>query len=167
MNNMRFFAWLGNYQLLLELISMSRTSLISSLPFDLKMHILSQVKRMESKFLANFRYLIGSVLWRRQFNISHRVHLIYRLHGIHIGLAGLPEINDLLCHYCIDGQVMNPREMLAVCASCKCCERHQTDRPGVLQFARYVRGDPSQNGNNDHRTCRCPCRNMARFLAES
>lgn len=166
MDNLRYLAWSGNYQFLLVMISMSRTSLISSLPFDLKMHIISQVKRMESEFLDNFRYLIESVLWRRQFNISHRVHLIYNLHNIQIGIADLLGLNEIRCHYCIDGQVMTSKKMLAVCASCKCCERHQTDRPGVLQFSKYVRGNPSQNGNDDHRTCRCPCRHTARFLAE-
>jgi hypothetical protein len=158
LDNMRYSGWFGNYQLLLVLISMSRTSLISSLPLDLKMHIISQVERMESEFLAKLRYLIGSVLWRRQLNISHRVHLIYNLQNIQIGVPGLLAIN------CIDG--ITSKKMLAVCASCKCCERHQTDRPGVLQFAKYVRGHPSLNGNDDPRTCRCPCRHTARFLAE-
>ncbi len=176
---MRFFNETVNYQRLLWMICTSRTSLISSLPYEVKILILHKVKLMEREFLANLQLLIGRVLYLRQFNISRKVYIIEEISFIvRPGWTKLPFSGR--CGICISSteegdKIMTPREVLAVCASCKCCERHQTGRPGVSQFALskwWLRQSRSEGGpmfDYDLRPggpCWCPCRHLARFWAD-
>jgi hypothetical protein len=171
---MRFFNETVNYQRLLWMICTSRTSLISSLPYEVKILILQKVKRMEKEFLANLQSLIGRVLHLRQFNISRKVYIIEEITFIVTPSWTSPTFENR-CGFCIEDKVMTPRELLAVCANCKCCERHQIGRPGVSQFALskwWLRKSRSEGGpmfDYDLRPggpCWCPCRHLARFWAD-
>lgn len=54
----------------------------------------------------------------------------------------------------------NWQEKLNSCSSCKCCPRHQTNRPSSLWFWR----EDSPKIHNVDKDCECECRHIARFI---
>ena len=57
------------------------------------------------------------------------------------------------------------KDKLAKCASCKCCTRHQTNRPSKLEP--WIETDPDTFSVKLHHVgpeCKCNCRHMARFI---
>ena len=51
------------------------------------------------------------------------------------------------------------KEKLEHCAACRCCKRHQVDKP--MSFAPWIETHFKNSGRN---ACLCDCRHMARFL---
>lgn len=55
----------------------------------------------------------------------------------------------------------NWKEKLDHCVSCRCCERHQVDKPDKLTFWYEI----SYKGRDFiNKNCKCDCRHMARFI---
>ena len=61
-------------------------------------------------------------------------------------------------------EITNPEIIVKILAQCKCCERHQIDRPIKLHLweeTDYKNRDPSDGD------CKCVCRHLSRFLCRS
>lgn len=57
--------------------------------------------------------------------------------------------------------VTDPNKYIKILSECKCCERHQRERPTCL----YLWKDTHFNGTNlTAGECSCPCRHYARFI---
>ena len=52
-------------------------------------------------------------------------------------------------------------EKLETCLACKCCNRHNTNKPWCL--APWI-DTPFHNTNINSSDCSCPCRHNARFI---
>ena len=69
--------------------------------------------------------------------------------------------NDLKLYDKTDTEKNN---MILVLNNCNCCERHQVDKPKILE--KYIetnfKGDDKSKYN-----CQCKCRQVARFICRS
>ena len=63
-------------------------------------------------------------------------------------------------HLCYKNRVLNNLDILHITGACKCCARHQKDKPTTL--AKWNGAVPDTNGSNN--PCDCPCRHIARFV---
>lgn len=52
------------------------------------------------------------------------------------------------------------KEKLEACGECRCCKRHQVNKPGY--FAPWIETNPKLHYQS--RTCECDCRHLARWL---
>ena len=60
--------------------------------------------------------------------------------------------------------ISNPMNAVRVLDTCKCCERHQKNRPHKLKKWKEFPGSP-YNFNNYY--CSCQCRQLSRFICRA
>ena len=60
---------------------------------------------------------------------------------------------------CFDINSKETTDFFDLCTKCKCCERHQINRPSKLE--KYIERPLNEPKNYN---CKCPCRHNARFL---
>ena len=71
---------------------------------------------------------------------------------------------DTLSHL-IELDQTTKKHMFKICTTCKCCTRHQINRPKTLKSkVIYVYWHGTQITNDD---CQCMCRHVARQINES
>lgn len=60
-------------------------------------------------------------------------------------------------------RVMQKKEVLRVLNLCKCCDRHQINRPNKLK--KWIELDI--NNNQENHICECNCRHLARYICRA
>ena len=118
------------------------------LPYDLIEHIWS----------FNYRWASTIIQKYTKNYISNKVKNIYEMvgfahHACHLG-SGLRNYSLLY-----KNKVLKNSDVLTTLNSCKCCVRHQINKP--KNMAPWI-----ETGFNDtrNRQCSCPCRHLARFI---
>tara|TARA_Y100000992_G_C21195357_1_gene457642 strand:- start:328 stop:750 length:423 start_codon:yes stop_codon:yes gene_type:complete len=123
----------------------------AKLPHDLVVHIWS------------FNYIWASTIIQKYTKkyISNKVKNIYKMMGFayynHLG-AGVS--NYMLFYY---NKVLNNNDVLTTLNACKCCVKHQINKPKNL--APWI--ETEFHNFELHRcaiACNCPCRHLARFI---
>ena len=111
-------------------------------------------------YIWSFNYVWGSNTIRRywQKNIKNQVkdidNMIYS--AGHVSMLGYGVKNYCL-HY--KNRVLTNVDVFNIVSICKCCDRHQTDKP--RQMNRWVETEFTDLFNNQ---CQCSCRHISRFI---
>ena len=69
--------------------------------------------------------------------------------------------------FVLEQKCMDPEKTLEVLSTCKCCKRHQTNRPKDLNIFFEETNSTVQQEEREillHHICSCPCRNYARWI---
>ena len=70
--------------------------------------------------------------------------------------------------FIIEQKCMDPVKSLEILSTCKCCKRHQINKPTKMEY--YFSSSPVNHTSPEHREilnhfiCSCPCRNYARWI---
>ena len=57
------------------------------------------------------------------------------------------------------------KKILITLNSCKCCKRHQKNKPSLIDIERGHKGDYHYSKTNKKNICECKCRHMSRWIA--
>ena len=58
-----------------------------------------------------------------------------------------------------------PGHFVKILNKCKCCKRHQMNRPNLLNNTKYILQDTKNNTENE--VCNCLCRHISRRIVQS
>ena len=125
---------------------------IGILPYELRVYIW--------EFLYEDAAIIIQKIVKK--NISYKVYYIYnimcyinRCTDLDIGL------ND--CNFYYKDKVLNKKDAFLTTLACKCCERHQINKPMIMK--KWEEIDPPYS--QCQKKCTCPCRHASRWLCRS
>jgi len=80
--------------------------------------------------------------------------------------------NDIPFWYVLEQKCMDPEKSLEILSKCKCCKRHQKNRPTDLNNYVIPTTSPLNLAPEDKHillnyVCNCPCRNYSRWIVRS
>ena len=96
-----------------------------------------------------------------QKSISYKVDELYKL----ICFANMTGLGPTMERYSIvyRDKVFKKSNVFATCVACKCCARHQINKPkNITPWEELREWDMD---NTHYPECRCACRHVARFLS--
>jgi len=127
-------------------------SYIGILPYELRVYIW--------EFLYEDAAIVIQKMVKK--NISDKVYYIYNI-MCYINTCTNLDISLNDCNFYYKGKILTKRDAFITSVSCKCCKRHQINKPMVM--TRWNEIDPSES--QCHTKCSCPCRHASRWLCRS
>ena len=129
-------------------IAVANSLIGAKLPDDLIVHIWS------------FNYNWASTIIQKYTKkyISKKIKNIYKMTGFahHKCQLGVGVSNYSLFYH---NKILNNSDVLTTLNACKCCVRHQINKPKNMEY--WVE---TEFNNTQDRPCSCPCRHLARFI---
>lgn len=124
------------------------TTFLSKLPEDLLDYIWS----MNHEWAANIiQHAVRSFISIKVFEIIKMIEFACR--PCKLG----PEIKTYNIFY--KNRILNRRDVLNTFSACKCCEKHQKNKPTVLS-----KWEDKIIPLSQHISCECSCRHLSRFI---
>ena len=112
------------------------------------------------EYIWTFNYVWASNIIQKYSKkyISNKVKIIYNMIGFahfqcNLGLS----VNNYSLFY--KNKVLKNNDVLKTLNACKCCAKHQINKPKNMEPWIETEFNFTQD-----RTCKCPCRHLARFI---
>jgi len=125
---------------------------IGILPYELRVYIW--------EFLYEDAAIVIQKMVKK--NISYKVHYIYNIMSYIHTFTNL-DIGFNICNFYYKGKVFNKKDAFNTTLACKCCERHQINKPMIMK--KWEETNPSYS--QCQYKCTCPCRHTSRWLCRS
>lgn len=120
--------------------------------FDLPHDILDYIWSMNYNWAANIiQKAVRSYICTKVRNISNMIN--FAAYNCQLG----PSVKQYGVFY--RNKILNNRDILNTFASCKCCSRHQINKPTSLNTWRDLTIPFSQDTS-----CKCDCRHLSRWI---
>lgn len=124
------------------------TTFLSKLPEDLLDYIWS----MNHEWAANIiQHVVRSFIRMKVFEITKMIE--FACYPCKLG----PEIKTYNIFY--KNRILNRQDVLNTFSACKCCEKHQKNKPTVLS-----KWEDTTIPLSQHISCECSCRHLSRFI---
>ena len=124
------------------------TTFLSKLPEDLLDYIWS----MNHEWAANIiQHAVRSFIRMKVFEITKMIE--FACWPCKLG----PEIKTYNIFY--KTRILNRQDVLNTFSACKCCEKHQKNKPTVL-----FKWEDTTIPLSQHISCECSCRHLSRFI---
>tara|TARA_Y100000389_G_scaffold64029_1_gene60049 strand:+ start:400 stop:816 length:417 start_codon:yes stop_codon:yes gene_type:complete len=124
------------------------TTFLSKLPEDLLDYIWS----MNHEWAANIiQHVVRSFIRMKVFEITKMIE--FACWPCKLG----PEIKTYNIFY--KNRILNRQDVLNTFSACKCCEKHQKNKPTILS-----KWEDTTIPLSQHISCECSCRHLSRFI---
>lgn len=124
------------------------TTFLSKLPE----HLLDYIWSMNHEWAANIiQHAVRSFISIKVFEITKMIE--FACWPCKLG----PEIKTYNIFY--KNRILNRQDVLNTFSACKCCEKHQKNKPTVLS-----KWEDTTIPLSQHISCECSCRHLSRFI---